>query len=1787
MALGARLGTGYVDIKGDFSPLERQLAQKMPAFGRYIDSAFEGRSVDRFGKRVDAADQKTTRLGKSLDGVRAKVTGIGDEKVDLDTKEFDRKAIGIRKELAEIAALKADPDVDLDTSSFTKREKLLRAEMARISAMKAEVKIDTDGASAGVNRLGGSIFQTNARFSALRNTISTLRLPVLVGTFGAAAEGAIAAAGGVVSLVSALGPLSGALVGVPQGLLATAQAGGVLALAASGVGDALSAMSDEQLGAGAAAQTSAAQQEAAARQVESAEQSLADAKRQAKYAEEDLTAAREEAVRNLEDLRTAAISATDAEKGSALALREARKELAEARAAGPGEKPDLLELRQLQQRVTEARHAHAAATIDSKRAEEDLTRAEKAGVSGSEQVVAARRAQEDAERNVQRATEALADAQKDAAQQMSAMSSASSTLEEKLAALPPAAREFTKYLFGLKPQLDDLRETAAAGLFPGVESGIDHALKNLPVLDKVLGATAEEMGDVADETGRWLGREGFGRDFESLGETNVRLIDRFGAAALNLADALRDVMIEGEPLIDWMSRGIESWSEWVEQEARAGRQTGRLNEFFKDSRHAIADVVSIGGSLFNILMDIGHASKPFGDDMLNDLRQGANELERITGSVEGQNKLSAYFEDSHDKLEAFGDALLDIADEGSLTESIDKAIELAIPVIAEHAGELGIAVAKGLAHGFTESNVWGKLFTAAAFIRLLGGPGALRAVGGGIAGKILGGAAAAAGSSTVAGRVTSGLTAPGTTPARPLFVAVVNQGGVPGGPGGGPTGRTTPTPPPTSGSGGASTLSKLGEVLKFGLPFAGGAAAGGAIIIWRDKIAKAIGESVPFISEKGSEAIHQGLLRSVTDQTGGHGSGSVFDSPVIDKWKDGILKTLDLDQGLAPPGSGAAPQRKVDLSPFNEDLKRLVELTDIAPRNLVNRLGLDPKTLKESGVAISDTRVSLKDLGDGTVDLGKLADGVSKKWAHDIEGSMKKSSRDVADFADVGADALLGFAKDSDRSTDRTGRDHDRLQKSFDRTGDDIVDFGKRGSDAVDRFTDGVGRDFDRAGDNSGRMAKRVSGNVFDLADAVKGGMENIGENTVEATSKLAGKKLDFSFKSVNKSISNVVGRQQGGRLVAKVPGTRDGDRNLLSLNGNPLAFIEDQEGIFIGNRTYTAALEEGNRNIPRRKDGGHVTTSGLTAPFNVDGAKPGFVPFMNFLNSQYGPLFVMSGLRPGAVTTTGNVSNHASGHAVDISTHESGVEFATGPSSLKGPGAARMDALHSYMARNITLPGDFLWRTLEGGNHFNHIHRGITSVEADDPQKMIAYLSKLPGGAGLSALKRVIITGPDGPLKTIGQGGLDLAYRAAKEFVNRHAMTPSFGKAGGISFENIPPKLEKYNHRFPAAMFPSEAWNQLYQMPFDAVAALAEWRGTPGVTMAQVSEGEGNLRPGSRSSDNGWGLWGITSPFADSFGVGDLGGYQGMLNPVSNAIVMGRMYPQGWSGGSPWYGTGHVTGYDQHYKGALLRKYGGLVPHLKDGGKPEKGKALPPRINDDRIMKLRRALSKLTADEGPIARLDERIAISETRDALGSSPAGSELSESELAGQIRLNERLKKMLGQVNRIAGTGEKLSKQRQRFPISQQQRRSLRMLEGTFHESLVEISGLTGKGGRLLDVGVKLDELRGTRPAFSSVDLAGLRSVIEARDFGAFAGVFGDGGKIPAGQVGVVGERGVPELVHGPATVTPIATPNVEVILHGDLHTDGRSLEEAIEVRMKEYGRSRGRGHRQRGVRTGPR
>ncbi|HEY6731920.1 MAG TPA: hypothetical protein VI039_12970 [Solirubrobacterales bacterium] len=128
-----------------------------------------------------------------------------------------------------------------------------------------------------------------------------------------------------------------------------------------------------------------------------------------------------------------------------------------------------------------------------------------------------------------------------------------------------------------------------------------------------------------------------------------------------------------------------------------------------------------------------------------------------------------------------------------------------------------------------------------------------------------------------------------------------------------------------------------------------------------------------------------------------------------------------------------------------------------------------------------------------------------------------------------------------------------------------------------------------------------------------------------------------------------------------------------------------------------------------------------------------------------------------------------------------------------------------------------------------------------------------------------------------------------------------------------------------PALWAPDYSTPPGSQLPPYVIAALAEETGdvlgvdVPGWTMAQMTQGESIRRPASAAVDAGgsvgYGLHAITRPFNDDLLARFGWSYEpDMWNPVRNTVIMALIY--GRQGLAAWYGDGHLTCRDCHYRG-------------------------------------------------------------------------------------------------------------------------------------------------------------------------------------------------------------------------------------------------------------------------------
>lgn len=331
-------------------------------------------------------------------------------------------------------------------------------------------------------------------------------------------------------------------------------------------------------------------------------------------------------------------------------------------------------------------------------------------------------------------------------------------LMEALGGSEDAARGLSSEAYDLFRQLQDaqdtLRQTAEGGLIPGLTQGAQEASRQLPIVNQLVGDTAQMLGMLGRDAGAMVGTDGWGRDLQQMGVTNVRIIDDLGHAGLNLADAARHVLVEAGPLTEWLAQSALSGSVAASVWAQNARNSGEMADFFHEARVNLSLLASVGGHGGRGIINLFGAQDVDGTRTLRSLDQIMGRFERWTDSPAVRNGL--------------GDAIVaEIPDAaGAAAEILAHGIVKAAPKAA------GLFI-----DSFMEADAWGKLLMGGWLAKKLGVFG--------LAGKLAAGG--------VAGGLTGGGVA-GLSRKTPVPVFVTNPGF--GGPGVTPTGTPGKRPLP-------------------------------------------------------------------------------------------------------------------------------------------------------------------------------------------------------------------------------------------------------------------------------------------------------------------------------------------------------------------------------------------------------------------------------------------------------------------------------------------------------------------------------------------------------------------------------------------------------------------------------------------------------------------------------------------------------------------------------------------------------------------------------------------------------------------------------------------------------------------------------------------------------------------------------------------------------------------------------------------------------------------------------
>lgn len=616
-------------------------------------------------------DVDTAAAAASIASLRAALTGLGNVDINITATVTGLKDVrAMATAVAKLKPLAGRIDIDVNATAagpIKEINRLARAVKELRATAAGTITVDVDVLATGplldivaLNRAIRSLQRNTfvaisihviinppgvmTHLIALHGILSRLRgfnarANVSIGTSSArsAIQLLIATAIGIAPAIIPVAAAATAAIGAIGPAAFTAAAGiGVIALAFNGVFDAVKALGDAQSKAGKTAGQYAQRQQQIAnaqdqvrdahRGVHEAERNLANAQRDALRAQRDINRAREEAKEALEDLDSAV-------KNNSLSIRQAKLDLADAEKelAAVSDLPvDDRRRVEAQLQYDQAAQALDDLTTRQGRLATEQQKAQKAGIEGSEQVQAAQEKAADAQERVRDAAIALTRAQEQVIQAQRNLQTtiqttsatggaAVDTLADKMAALSPAGQAFARFLHSIRDQFKQVKAAAEAGLFPGLQRGIEALLPVLPQISLFVGRVAQAMGDLFEAAGKALASPFWVNFFDYMGQTAAPLLQAIGGIIGGLARGFASLLVAFTPFSIQFMRGLAGMAQAFADWAASLADSDGFNSFIEYVKREGPKVLKLLGDFVIAVVKLGIAFAPLGSLILRGL----------------------------------------------------------------------------------------------------------------------------------------------------------------------------------------------------------------------------------------------------------------------------------------------------------------------------------------------------------------------------------------------------------------------------------------------------------------------------------------------------------------------------------------------------------------------------------------------------------------------------------------------------------------------------------------------------------------------------------------------------------------------------------------------------------------------------------------------------------------------------------------------------------------------------------------------------------------------------------------------------------------------------------------------------------------------------------------------------------------------------------------------------------------------------------------------------------------
>ncbi len=320
-----------------------------------------------------------------------------------------------------------------------------------------------------------------------------------------------------------------------------------------------------------------------------------------------------EGVEGTERVKKARDAVADADKRAA----DAQERLETAQRARSKEQVDAARsVAEAQKRVAKAHEAVAEAQSDGAERVADAQRDLADARRDSD------RQQRDGQRQIANAQQALAESQRALARATTDMGTAGGeafdNMRDSLNELSPAGQDFAKFIYDLKPKLQELRREAQEGLLPGLQEGIETLVNEyFPEFKQFVGDLSTALGDMFAATAEILTMPEWRDFFGFIADEAVPSLQGLWAAGLNVALGIANIVQALHPLSKPIGQGLldlsEKFAAWSTQ---LGQDQG-FQEFLAYAERVGPKVVDVIEQLALFFGRLVIAAAPLGEFVLD------------------------------------------------------------------------------------------------------------------------------------------------------------------------------------------------------------------------------------------------------------------------------------------------------------------------------------------------------------------------------------------------------------------------------------------------------------------------------------------------------------------------------------------------------------------------------------------------------------------------------------------------------------------------------------------------------------------------------------------------------------------------------------------------------------------------------------------------------------------------------------------------------------------------------------------------------------------------------------------------------------------------------------------------------------------------------------------------------------------------------------------------------------------------------------------------------------------